>query len=130
MTEEDDSPQNTGTDKENRKRKGVAIHEEANKVRVIPRDNNGSRQAKRFSEESSWLDQYMEDEAEEEFQEEFYGVLSEELDMINQVQSEEQVTGTEENDRELDEIQQIVRELKEMERNYRPFQGIVIEARG
>ena len=70
----------------------------------------------------------MEHEADEEFQEKFYGTLNEELDMINPSQSTEPLTVTEGNDREFDEIQQLVWELKEMERNYRPFQGIVIKA--
>jgi len=130
MTEEDDSPQNTRTDTGNRNRKGVAIHEEENTVRGIPKDNNGTRQAKRYSEEPSWLDQYMENEADEEFQEEFYGALNEELDTINPAQSAEPLTVRGGSDREFDEIQRIVREMKEMERNYRPFQGNVIKVQG
>ena len=54
-TEEDDSPQNTRTRNGNRKRKGITIHEEANTVRGIPKDNQGKTKGKRYSEEPSWL---------------------------------------------------------------------------
>jgi len=107
ITEEDDSQQNTSTDKGNRNRKGVAINEEANTVRGIPKDNNGKIRTKRYSTEQSWLDRYMEIKADEEFQEEFYGNLNAELDMIQQLEAE----------------------LRNMERNYRPFQDSAIRGR-
>ena len=85
--EEEDSPQKNRTRPGSRNRKGITIQEEANTVREIPKDNigtiiTGTINGKRYSEEPSWLDRYMSEDADEEFLEAFLATTNNEMDRV------------------------------------------------
>ena len=79
-------PQNHG-------KRRIIIQEEANTVREIPQENNGKRKAKkRYSTEPSWLDRYRNDNADEEFLEEFHATLDSELEGLSPSQESKPLT--------------------------------------
>ena len=64
--EEEDSPQKNRTRPGPCNRKGITIQEEENTVREIPKDNQGKTKGKRYSDEPSWLDRYMNEDVDED----------------------------------------------------------------
>ena len=115
--EEENSPQKNRTRPESRNKKGITIQEEEYTVRKIPSDNQGKTKGKRYSEEPSWLDRYMSENADEEFLEEFYATLDNEMERISPSQNPELLTVGGGSDQEFDMIQQRIAELNNMDRN-------------